>query len=232
MNFIRILQKTIYTAQLGRVSILFFIVAWFGIQPCTSVLAAGRVNSRPGQDQAHKFDPQKSQTPPRANITFTNLAIVDSVEFNDDKTPLRVKDKDNKDAWITFHGGSYRASDGKTLTAVAANLVTPAFAAAYLEKKLSSAKIIDREPRKNQKGEIIGERIVALLSVPANPEKAGPDDPHKTVAAVMRTNGTIYQVISATGIEDVPASLDDVLALEQYLDNLHPPPQVPPPHGL
>jgi hypothetical protein len=194
------------------------VVVWLGTHPVTGPSSALSPKSPSLEQQTQTANTPTPQAPPREKVTFTILAVVDGFDPSDDTPAVNRKHKDDPYNHVWLHGGSFRASDGKRMAAITANLVTPASAAEYLARKLKTAKIIDRKPRKNEKGEIFGERIVALVSVPANPDRKGPDDPHKTIASVIRTDGTFYSAISANVSDDPPASLDDVLALEQYLD--------------
>jgi hypothetical protein len=112
---------------------------------------------------------------------------------------------------VELHWSSWKAADGAIISVRAGDLVLRALAAQYLNDQLKNAQVRSREPLKNWAKQIIGERIVALLLVPADPSKKGPSDAHKYLPAVIQTHGTFY-------FEATSDSLDDALAFETYAE--------------
>jgi hypothetical protein len=128
--------------------------------------------------------------------------------FDDGGKVLTVKDKNGREVAVAGGSSWCTAPDGKKVFTHSWNLVSRTFASQYLSEKLLNAQIVKREPRTDDKGETIGERIVALLFVPTEPHKRGPTDPHKMVPTLIRTDGTRYSEIASE-------SMDDVLAFEK-----------------
>jgi hypothetical protein len=126
---------------------------------------------------------------------------------------FKVKDNKGKLVVIQFAGSIHAAPDGEPIILCYSDLVTTAFAKDYLQEKLKTLKIIDRKPRINEKGELIGERITGFLDVAVDPHKRGPNDPVATLALVIRTDGTNYSEISCR-------SFDDTLAFEKEIDEM------------
>jgi len=162
----------------------------------------------------------KTQSAPDRGLMFTPLAIIDFFDPSDDM-PASGTGQDNSPTHIWFHGSSFRASDGKSLIAASTNFSTLALASRYLDRKLKTVKIIERKPRTDEKGQAVGERIVALLPLPTQPGKNGSIEPQKMIPAVIRTSGTVCNLISASSLDEVPAPVEDVLALEKYLGSSH-----------
>jgi hypothetical protein len=162
-----------------------------------------------GSDKEQQGQSTASQNPRQAQVTFKlDGPLAQDMMTGDNGRPLALKTKDGKFVYVFGRATWATASDGERVHLRDWGLVTKAFASRYLADKLTYAQILSREPRTNSKGETIGERIVALLFVPSEPHKRGPNDPHKYLPAVIRTNGTLYSEFTCD-------SLDDVLAFEK-----------------
>jgi hypothetical protein len=166
------------------------------------------------QDQTQKENATKPQVS-QQKITFDarDWPISYEVLLDENGKPLMIKNKKNQDVGISIHWNWWTASNGEKVAGRYSNLVSPTFAYDFLKSTLKGAKILERKPKTNEKGKTVGERIVALLYVPIEPHKRGPNDPHKTVTAVIRTEGTKYWEVCAN-------TVDVALALEKYLDDL------------
>jgi hypothetical protein len=170
--------------------------------------------------QTQKENPPTSQSLGQKTITFIPEGpIALTIMWGDNDKPLMVKNGKGKD--VVVEGGAtwWRASDGEKVFRTSWNLVTPLFASEYLKSVLLNSQVLKREPMMNEKGETIGERIVGLLYEEIEPRKRGPNDPHKTIPAIIRTEGIHFTKIHSN-------SMDDNLALEKYLGyNIHSNPQ-------
>jgi hypothetical protein len=126
---------------------------------------------------------------------------------------VTIKDKRNRDVDIEFAGSMHVSSNGNWIMLCYSDLVSPAFMSEYLKEKVSNAVIIERKPRMNESGAVDGERIVVRFSIPTNPDKPGPGDPHEIVTTVIRTDDTNYSEISCK-------SPDDLFAFEKEVDEV------------
>jgi hypothetical protein len=197
--------------HLRGISVVRLSCVWVVLHLCAlAPSVAGRDLQIP---QSRKDDSATQKTAPSEKVTFTLFAITDGFDLNEFMPNPDPKDKDHPYVQILFHGASYRVSDGRRVTSDITNLGSPSFTAQYLAGKLKGAKILDREPRTNEKGEVIGERIVGMFPVFALPDEPGSKGSQESMPMIIRTTGTVYQVFA--GDHDVP--LDDVLALEEYL---------------
>ena len=164
-------------------------------------------------NQTQSHDLATLPSPVQGETTFkAEGPLGHGVMFDDTGKPLMVKNMNGK--YVEVVGGTtwWRASDGEKVFTHSWNLVSLEFVSRYLKEKLLDAQVLKRDPRRNEKGETIGERIVALFSVPIDPHRRGPNDPHRSVSAVIRTNGTYYSEITSD-------SMDDVLAFEKSPNN-------------
>jgi hypothetical protein len=157
-------------------------------------------------------DPYKVLEQPAKNVTFHVLfSAYPGALLDDSGKPVMVRNEDGRLSAIIRGWRCWKASDGGNAFENYFNLVSTDFASDYLAKKIVDAKVLRREPRVNQKGEAIGERIIALLSLSTELHRRGPNDPHVMVAIVIHLDGVHYSEVYSY-------SLETTLSLEGYLE--------------
>lgn len=192
------------SANLRRVVALFLSLNVLFLS--TELRAANACAAR-----THTLQLKALPRPPRQGVTFEPDGPMSlDILLDDDGKPVKVRGKDNRYVQIQGHISWWKTSNGERVSAYYLDLVSPSFASEYLKKRLQNAKVIERGARTDGRRHATGERIVALLYLPTEPHKRGPQDPHKTVAAVIRTAGTKYW-------EFLSNSVEDSIALEQHL---------------
>ncbi len=137
------------------------------------------------QQQTQKDEPAKSQPPPKEEITFKLTLMADGL-LSDDCT--------------FFHTDSYAASNGETAAMLWARFDSVKAATAHLQKDLKMAtKVIERGPRTDSNGVVVGERILVILEfdVPQEPVELSP---------CMKKN--IVEPAPPTKKNDPPSAMD------------------------
>jgi hypothetical protein len=174
------------------------------------VFAIATAQPRLPREQTQKGNLPATQTLVQKPVTFTcDGPLAFGIMVGKDGKSITLKNAANREVDVEGGATSCGASDGKRVSKTNWNLVSPEFATDYLKKVLLNAQVLKREPRTNERGEPIGERIVALLNEPSAPNKMSADDPRKTAGIIIITEGVFYLELRCD-------SLDDALAFEEY----------------
>lgn len=105
----------------------------------------------------------------------------------------------------------YRASNGERILVYSRTFATPSDLSNYLQKKLKNAKkITEREQESDEKGNKIGERIVAVLEF-----KYLVEPTPKPYTVLIHTRGNTYTEYSDPVSEQ---SLKTILAFDKFLE--------------
>ena len=173
------------------------------------VVMASTSRAQLGQGSAYGYYGIHAQSPPQ-ETSFKPEGPVGAVEvlMDDNGKPLIVENQKHQRIAVQGHWRWWAVSDGRKVARFVVDLVSPEVCSEYLRKRLLKADVLKRELRVDEKGNAIGERIVAILHVPSDPLKAGLNDSSKTLSAIICTNGTRYSEVSSD-------SLDNALAFEK-----------------
>lgn len=147
------------TRRLSSALIVFFYLLGMPETHATNLKPS---STKSLQQETQKGDPAKSQTPPKEEITFKLTMMADGF-YSDDCT--------------FFHADSYATSNGEKAGVLWARFDSVKEATARLQKDLKMAtKVIERGPRTDSHGVVVGERILAILEfdVPQEPVELSP----------------------------------------------------------
>jgi hypothetical protein len=183
---------------------------------CADPFGMRSSSAEPRPTQLTADSTEKPQNPQTDDLSFKNASPISGTFgplLGDEGKPLKVRGPQNQMSEVVMWWKCWKASDGKNVWEQDYDLITLEFAADYLSKKIAGARILQREALTNAQGESIGQRVVALFSIPTEPHKRGPDDPHATIAMVVDLVGTHYSQLYSY-------YLDDALALEKYLEKV------------
>jgi hypothetical protein len=145
--------------------------------------------SPPSFAQSQAASDNESRPPKEVGFTQNQLGAI-CVLSDEPGHPVQVKDSHGRQQTIAGFCPSYTATDGQVVYTRLLQLVSPTYVPIYVERELRDAQVLIREPRRDANAKVIGERIVALRSVPTEAHKRGPNDPHKNQGMVLWIDGT------------------------------------------
>lgn len=175
-----------------------------------SLMLPSYLVSYPAKGQTQSRDRPALKTSSQRKASFQPMGPWRiEVILDENGQPLTVRDSGNQEVTIIFDARTWSAPNGTRVFETRGDLRSRPAASEYLRKVLSRAKILARETKTDGKGAPVGERIVALLLIPADADSCGAEDQRKMQAAVIETSGTLFHQI-------VSESLDVALAFEKY----------------
>ena len=128
--------------------------------------------------------------PPEIRMNISQDHIKQGLEFEEVLSESGVTKDGNRYCYQL-----YRSSDSIGVSVTSENHNSPAEANKALQKELEQAvKIIEREPKLDEQGQSVGERVVA--SLPSN-------DPDKPQAFVLWSDGSSFYQISSFSLRHV-----------------------------
>jgi hypothetical protein len=129
-------------------------------------------------------------TPKQSDSTPKAITAQDLIEGQIDFQPTTIVDGTTADGKGGFTSHRYKSSDGVEVSLDSTGYQTHERATTALEERLKDAdQIIERKPKMNEKGEIVGERVVAIFS-PTSYSRA----------AVIWTDGSVLSSIESSSL--------------------------------